>query len=182
MSYIAQNINRIRQRIPQKVELVCVSKYFPIESIREAYNAGERLFGESRVQELTVKATELPSDIRWQFIGHLQTNKVKAVVRIADMIQSVDSVHLLDTIEREAATIGKKQKCLLEIHIAQEESKTGFSPHEFAELMRNTDWGKYPHVQICGLMGMASNTDNQDQIRNDFKLLKTLADMSALRT
>ncbi len=181
MSDIKQNIQSVRTHIPQGVDLVCVSKYFPVEAIREAYKAGERLFGESRLQELSVKAAQLPDDIKWHFIGHLQTNKVKQVVRLADMIQSVDSLHLLQVIEREAAAIGKIQKCLLEIHIAQEDTKTGFSPHEFAVLINQTDWTLFPHVQICGLMGMASNTDDTDQIRNDFRLLKTLADMSALR-
>lgn len=181
MGSIADNIRHIRQDIPSGVQLVCVSKYFPADSIREAYDAGERLFGESRVQELAAKAAELPSDIRWHFIGHLQTNKVKTVVRLADMIQSVDSVHLLDVIEREAAAIDKIQRCLIEVHIAQEESKTGFSPHDFAVMMRQTDWSRYPHVQICGLMGMGSNTDDVNRIREDFQLLKSLADMSALR-
>lgn len=182
MSTIEQNIKSIRANIPDGVELVCVSKYFPVDAISEAYNAGERLFGESRVQELATKSAQLPKDIKWHFIGHLQTNKVKHVVPLVDMIQSVDSLHLLDAIERAAADIDKVQKCLIEIHIAQEETKTGFSPHDFATLMTSTDWSKYPHVQICGLMGMASNTDDTERVRRDFQLLKTLADLSALRT
>ena len=181
MGSIAENIKHIRETLPDGVDLVCVSKYFPVESIREAYNAGERLFGESRVQELTAKAAVLPKDIKWHFIGHLQTNKVKQVVELADMIQSVDSARLLDAIERAAAAIGKVQKCLIEVHVAQEETKTGFSPHDFAVFMRQTDWTLYPHIKICGLMGMASNTDETERIRKDFATLKALAGLSALR-
>mgnify|MGYP002623587787 CR=1 FL=1 len=181
MGSIAENIMRVRKTLPDGVELVCVSKYFPVESIREAYNAGERMFGESRVQELTAKAAALPDDIKWHFIGHLQTNKVRQVVEIADMIQSVDSARLLDAIERVAATSGKIQKCLIEVHVAKEETKTGFSPHDFAVFMRQTDWIRYPHIRICGLMGMASNTDDIGRIRKDFATLKALANLSALR-
>ena len=181
MGSIAENIRSIRATLPAGVELVCVSKYFPVEAVREAYEAGERVFGESRVQELALKADALPKDIKWHFIGHLQTNKVKQVVGVADLIESVDSVHLLDAIERVAAEKDIIQKCLVEVHVAQEESKTGFSPHDFALLMRQTDWSRYGHVRICGLMGMASNTDDTERIKADFKLLKTLADLSGLR-
>lgn len=181
MGSIAENIRRIRATLPAGVELVCVSKYFPVEAVREAYEAGERMFGESRVQELVLKADALPKDIKWHFIGHLQTNKVKQVVGMADLIESVDSVHLLDAIERVAAEKDIIQKCLVEVHVAQEESKTGFSPHDFALFMRQTDWSRYVHVRICGLMGMASNTDDTERIKADFKLLKTLADLSGLR-
>ena len=179
---IAQNINIIRQNLPDNVQLVCVSKYYPVEAIRQAYDAGERNFGESRLQELKQKAAVLPHDIKWHFIGHLQRNKVRDVVGLAYLIHSVDSLRLIEAIERVAAEKNIVQKCLLEIHIAQEQTKSGFTPHEFAELIRTTDFNNFPHVEICGLMGMASNTDNQEQIRQDFSLLKSLATLSGLKT
>ena len=179
---IAQNINIIRQSLPDSVLLVCVSKYYPVEAIRQAYDAGERNFGESRLQELKQKAAVLPHDIKWHFIGHLQRNKVRDVVGLAYLIHSVDSLRLIEAIERVAAEKNIVQKCLLEIHIAQEQTKSGFTPHEFAELIRTTDFNNFPHVEICGLMGMASNTDNQEQIRQDFSLLKSLATLSGLKT
>lgn len=179
---IAHNINIIRQSLPDNVQLVCVSKYYPVEAIRQAYDAGERNFGESRLQELKQKAAVLPHDIKWHFIGHLQRNKVRDVVGLAYLIHSVDSLRLIEAIERVAAEKNIVQKCLLEIHIAQEQTKSGFTPHEFAELIRTTDFNNFPHVEICGLMGMASNTDNQEQIRQDFSLLKSLATLSGLKT
>ncbi|MBR3566532.1 MAG: YggS family pyridoxal phosphate-dependent enzyme [Paludibacteraceae bacterium] len=180
--YIAHNINIIRQNLPDNVQLVCVSKYYPVEAIRQAYDAGERNFGESRLQELKQKAAVLPPDIKWHFIGHLQRNKVRDVVGLAYLIHSVDSLRLIEAIERVAAEKNIVQKCLLEIHIAQEQTKSGFTPHEFAELIRTTDFSHFSHVEICGLMGMASNTDNQEQIRQDFSLLKSLATLSGLKT
>ncbi|MBO5013066.1 MAG: YggS family pyridoxal phosphate-dependent enzyme, partial [Paludibacteraceae bacterium] len=129
-----QNLAEIRKHIPQYVTLVCVSKFHPAEAIMEAYNAGERDFGESRVQELLPKYEALPKDIRWHFIGHLQTNKVKMIVPFVHLIHSVDSVRLLETINREAEKIQRKVRVLLEVHVAKEETKSGFSPEELEQL------------------------------------------------
>ena len=131
---ISSHIATIRQHIPEGVTMVCVSKFHPAEAIMEAYNAGERDFGESRVQELLPKYEALPKDIRWHFIGHLQTNKVKQIVPFVHMIHSVDSLRLLETINREAEKIGRRVKVLLEVHVAKEETKSGFSPEELEQL------------------------------------------------
>ena len=130
----AQNLAEIRKHIPQYVTLVCVSKFHPAEAIMEAYNAGERDFGESRVQELLPKYEALPKDIRWHFIGHLQTNKVKMIVPFVHLIHSVDSLRLLETINKEAEKIQRKVRVLLEVHVAKEETKSGFSPEELEQL------------------------------------------------
>ncbi len=164
MAQIAEHINEIRKNIPDSVTLVCVSKFQPIESIREAYEAGERHFGESRVQELQRKVPALPADIRWHFIGHLQTNKVRDLIKLRPyLIQSVDSEHLLRAINDEAAKQGIIQDVLLEVHVAKEETKTGFSPKEISNL-------QYPisNVRILGLMTMATNTDDENEIRRCF--------------
>ena len=131
---ISSHIATIRQHIPEGVTMVCVSKFHPAEAIMEAYNAGERDFGESRVQELLPKYEALPKDIRWHFIGHLQTNKVRQIVPFVHMIHSVDSVRLLETINREAEKIQRKVRVLLEVHVAKEETKSGFSPEELEQL------------------------------------------------
>ena len=170
---ITCNIASIRRHIPEGVTLVCVSKFHPMDAIMEAYDCGERDFGESRVQELLPKYEALPKDIRWHFIGHLQTNKVKQIVPFVHMIHSVDSVRLLETINREAEKIGRRIKVLLEVHVAKEETKSGFTPDELSTL--NIQHSTFNYVEICGFMGMATNTDDQAEWRRCFREIKSLA-------
>ena len=175
---ITTNIASVRTHIPQGVTLVCVSKFHPMEAIMEAYECGERDFGESRVQELLPKYEALPKDIRWHFIGHLQTNKVKQIVPFVHMIHSVDSVRLLETINREAEKIQRRVKVLLEVHVAKEETKSGFSPEEFLSLAsspNSLNEASYPWVEICGVMGMATNTDDETEWRRCFRAIASLA-------
>ena len=174
---ITENIHKVRAHIPAHVTLVCVSKYQPVEAIREAYEAGERHFGESRVQELKTKIPLLPEDIRWHFIGHLQTNKVRDLLKLHPfLIHSVDSLRLLQTINDEAAKIGMVQDVLLEIHVAREETKSGFLPGELNSLPLGDGWGEvFPHVRVRGLMTMATNTDDEAEIRRCFSTLKELS-------
>ena len=157
--------------------MVCVSKFHPAEAIMEAYNAGERDFGESRMQELLPKYEALPKDIRWHFIGHLQTNKVRQIVPFVHMIHSVDSMRLLETINREAEKIQRKVRVLLEVHVAKEETKSGFSPEELEQLrIKNFELSNcFPWVEVCGIMGMATNTDNVEEWRRCFREIKSLA-------
>lgn len=171
METIHENIAAIRRHIPEEVTLISVSKFHPAEAIREAYEAGERDFGESRVQELVVKHRELPSDIRWHMIGHLQTNKVRDIIGFIHLIQSVDSVHLLQTIEKEAARIDRVIHVLLELHVAAEESKSGFAPTELEALLCDIAASRvcFPHITIDGLMTMATNTEDEVEIRRCFK-------------
>lgn len=176
MTDIQQHIASIRTTIPEDVTLVCVSKFHANEAIMQAYDCGERDFGESRVQELLPKYEALPKDIRWHFIGHLQTNKVKQIVPFVHMIHSVDSLRLLETINREAEKIGRRVKVLLEVHVAKEETKSGFTPEELLQLISNLSTDDlYPWVEICGVMGMATNTDDQDEWRRCFREIKSLA-------
>lgn len=178
---IASNISSIRANIPEGVTLICVSKFHPMEAIMEAYEAGERDFGESRVQELLPKYESLPKDIRWHFIGHLQTNKVKQIVPFVHMIHSVDSVRLLETINREAEKIQRRVKVLLEVHVAKEDTKSGFTPEELLTL--DIQLSTFNYVDICGLMGMATNTDDKDEWRRCFREIKYLASkLSTLNT
>ncbi len=184
MTDIQQNITSIRTHIPKDVTLVCVSKFQPSEAIMQAYEASERDFGESRVQELLPKYEDLPKDIRWHFIGHLQTNKVKQIVPFVYMIHSVGSVRLLETINREAEKIQRCIKVLLEVHVAKEESKSGFTPKEFLSLASNLSPNNlYPWVEIYGVMGMATNTDDEAEWRRCFCEIKSLASkLSTLNT
>ena len=177
MTEIQQHIASIRADIPAGVTLVCVSKFHSNDAIMEAYEVGERDFGESRVQELLPKYEALPKDIRWHFIGHLQTNKVKQVVPFVYMIHSVDSVRLLETINKEAEKIGRRVKVLLEVHVAKEASKSGFTPEEFLSLITHSSSliSAYPWVEICGVMGMATNTDDKQEWRRCFREIKHLA-------
>ena len=168
---IRERIGAIRAGLAPVVRLVCVSKYHPAEAIQEAYQAGERDFAESRVQELLLKQAALPKDIRWHFIGHLQTNKVRAIVPFVHLIQSVDSVRLLETIEKECARIDRTVDVLLEVHVAQEESNSGFLPSEIAPLLQTDLRKQYPHVRFRGIMGMATNTDDEAEIRRCFQQL-----------
>lgn len=173
MLSIKENIASICATLPEHVTLVCVSKFHPAEAIMEAYEAGERDFGESRVQELCAKQAVLPADIRWHFIGHLQTNKVRQIVPFVHLIQSVDSERLLDVIEAEAARINRVIKVLLEVHVAHEKTKSGFDVSELAGALSRIDQRK--HVQICGLMTMATNTDDEAEIHRCFRALRDIA-------
>ena len=173
MPSIKANIAHIRATLPETVTLVCVSKFHPAEAIQEAYYIGERDFGESRVQELCAKYEVLPKDIRWHFIGHLQTNKVRQIVPFVYLIQSVNSLRLLDVIEAEAAKINRLVKVLLEVHVAHEETKSGFLPEELAEVLPLLP--KYKHVEVCGLMTMATNTNDETEIHRCFRQVADLA-------
>lgn len=169
MSAVADNLNRIRATVPDGVTLVAVSKFHPVEAIKDAYDAGQRNFGESRVQELSAKAPQLPADISWHFIGHLQTNKVRQLLRIRPtLIESVDSERLLQAIDAEAGKLGIIQNVLMQVHVAQEETKTGFHPGELLAYFRDRRFENLRATHICGIMGMATNTDDEHRIRNDF--------------
>jgi pyridoxal phosphate enzyme (YggS family) len=173
---IKENIFQIKSEFPKHVTLVAVSKTKPIELIREAYEAGQRDFGENYAQELEEKEIQLPKDIKWHAIGHLQTNKVKYIAPFVHLIHAVDSLNLLEEINKRAFKNNRKIDCLLQIYIAKEETKFGFSPEECEELLQSDEFKNLRHVNIVGLMGMASNTSNNNQIRDEFHLLKTLFD------
>lgn len=174
---IARAINEYRKELPPAVKLVAVSKFHPADAIMEAYSCGQRVFGESRPQELATKAETLPSDIEWHFIGHLQTNKVKSVLKYAHMIESVDSKRLLAEIDKCAAAAGKTMDCLIEVHISSEESKQGFSFDEAREILACRE--EFPNVRILGLMGMATFTDDEEMVRHEFRRLKSFYDEMA---
>jgi PLP dependent protein len=171
MSDIAGNLVYLRSRIPTGVKLVAVSKMKPVSDVLLAYNAGQRCFGENRVQELLNKKDLLPNDIEWHLIGHLQTNKVKAVVAFIKMIQSVDSFRLLSVINSEALRINRVVDCLLQIHIATEETKFGFGMKELSEVIEQHGFRDLKNVRICGLMGMATLTEDNVQIQKEFRYL-----------
>jgi len=171
---IAENIREIKESLPEQTSLVAVSKFHPVEAIREAYDAGQRIFGESRAQELKTKRLLLPDDIEWHFIGQLQSNKVKDIAPFIHTIQSVDSLKLIKEIESQAAKYNRPIHVLLEIHIAQEESKTGFTPEECRALLDTGIQNQLPHVRIGGLMAMASLTEDTSLIRKEFKEVYSL--------
>ena len=173
---ISSEIERLNTELPSTVKLVAVSKFNPSEAIMEAYLAGQRVFGESRPQELLQKVQELPRDIQWHFIGHLQTNKLKMVLPYAALIHSVDSERLLMEINKYAVKNNLKVKCLLELFVAQEETKQGFSKEELMELMEKLQQEPLQGVEICGLMGMASFVEDEQQIRGEFAALKQTFD------
>lgn len=168
MSCIASVIRQLHSELPKGVELVAVSKYHAIENIQEAYDAGQRIFGESHEQELRTKVPALPHDIQWHFIGHLQTNKVKYIAPYISLIHSVDSLHLLKEIDKQGRANGRTIDCLLQLHVAQEDTKFGFSLDECRELLRSEEWRNLQGVRIVGLMCMASNTDDTARISKDF--------------
>jgi hypothetical protein len=172
MPDITSNINILKLQIPASVKLVAVSKTKPVGDIEIAYSSGQRIFGENRVQELLNKKDFLPADIEWHLIGHLQTNKVKYIVPFISMIQSVDSYKLLVTINSEALKIEKVVSCLLQIHIADEETKFGFSMNELRDNLKSYDFLNLKNVTICGVMGMATFTSDTDQVKKEFGYLK----------
>ena len=171
---IKKNISEICSSLPAGVKLVAVSKFHPAKTVLKAYDAGQRIFGESRVQELTLKQPELPADIEWHFIGTLQTNKVKYITPFISMIQSVDSFKLMQEINRQAGKCDRKIRVLIEVHIAEEESKHGFFPDECLAFFENNLQERYPNIQVCGLMGMATFTDNTEQVKREFAKLQNL--------
>lgn len=174
MSTIGERLRAIKSTLPSGICLVAVSKFHPAESIREAYAAGQRVFGESKAQELVQKKAELPDDILWHFIGHLQSNKIKYIAPFVSMIHSIDSFKLLAEVNKFAEKENRVIDCLLQIHVAEEETKFGFSPSECVNMLRNGAWRDLKNIKICGIMGMASFTDNQSQIMGEFNSLSTL--------
>lgn len=177
---ISSNYQKIINDLPQNVQLVAVSKTHPIEHIQHVYNLGQRIFGENKVQELAEKYPQLPKDIQWHLIGHLQTNKVKYIAEFIDTIQSVDSEKLLEEIDRQAAKFQRKIKVLLQVKIAEEETKFGLEIHEAKEIFQDDLNGKYPNIEITGLMGMATFTDDRNQVTKEFTLLKQIFDKLSL--
>lgn len=173
---ISLMLSSIKAELPEQVRLVAVSKYHPVEMIQEAYDAGQRLFGENHVQEMTQKYALLPKDIEWHFIGHLQTNKVKYIAPFVSLIHSVDSLKLLKEINKQAEKAQRVIPCLLQIHIAKEETKFGFSFDECREMLQQGEWKNLKNVQLCGVMGMGTFTDNVDQVRSEFHSLKDFFD------
>jgi len=173
---IQENYHYIKQQLPENVELVAVSKTHPVSAIQDVYDLGQRVFGENKVQEMTEKYPLLPKDIRWHIIGHLQTNKVKYIAGFIDTIQSVDSEKLIREISKEAAKHNRTIKILLQVKIAEEDSKSGLEPDEARELFRKYGDGEFSDVEITGLMGMATFTDDKEQVKAEFKVLKNLFD------
>ena len=173
---VANNLHKVLGTLPDGVKLVAISKFHPNEYIEAAYQEGQRLFGESQVQELSHKVDTLPKDIEWHFIGHLQTNKVKYIAPYISMIEAVDSLKLLKEIDKQAAKHNRIINVLLELHIAEEESKYGFSPDACRELLANGEWKELKNVHISGLMMMASNVDDREQIKREMTLAADLFD------
>ena len=173
---IAENISNLSEKIPHNVTLVAVSKTKPRELLMEAYNAGQRHFGENKVQELVTKQETLPGDIKWHFIGHLQRNKVKYIAAFTHLIHGVDSLKLLKEINKQGAKHNRVIKVLLQFHIAEEESKFGLDLSEAKELLNSESFAGLTNIRIDGVMGMATFTDNRNQIKNEFKSLKTIFD------
>lgn len=171
---IKDQIKEVIGELPENTRLVAVSKYHPVEAIQEAYDAGQRDFGESHVQELNRKKDVLPSDIRWHFIGHLQTNKVKYLAPYVYLIHSVDTLRLLCEIDRQAARCNRVIDCLLEVHIAQEETKFGFAPSDIESILQDETYLSLQHVRVVGLMCMASHTDDEVEIRKEFREIHEL--------
>lgn len=172
---IAENVKKFENIIQnESCTLVAVSKTKPVEDILEAYEAGLKDFGENKAQELSEKFEQLPKDIRWHMIGHLQRNKVKYIAPFVHLIHSVDSMRLLAEVDKQGKKVGKVINCLLQVHIAREESKFGLSEEELIELLESEEFTGMTHVQVRGLMGMATNTDNEERIRNEFQYLRQL--------
>ena len=173
---VAKNLHEVLRDLPDGVKLVAISKFHPNEYIEVAYNEGQRIFGESQEQELSRKVDLLPKDIEWHFIGHLQTNKVKYIAPYISMIEAVDSLKLLKEINKQAAKHNRVINVLLELHIAEEESKYGFSPDACRQLLEEGEWKNLRNVHIVGLMMMASNVDDQEQIRREMTIAADLFD------
>ena len=183
---VCERINEIKRSLPEGVRLVAVSKYHPASLIQEAYDGGQRIFGESHVQELVQKYEVLPKDIEWHFIGHLQTNKVKYIAPFVSLIHAVDSEHLIKEIDKQAKRYGRTIPILLEVHIAKEETKYGFTPDELFHFMESDAWRQYTNVCIAGMMCMATNTDDDSLIASEFEqayqLFKSIGQLPNLET
>ena len=173
---VKNNIREVMDNLPPTVKLVAISKFHPSEYLQAAYEEGQRVFGESQVQELQRKVSEMPDDIQWHFIGHLQTNKVKYIAPYISMIEAVDSMKLMAEIQKQAAKCNRIIDVLLELHIAEEETKYGLTIDACRELLKEGEWRKMTNVRICGLMMMASYTGDSDQIRNEFTLASDFFD------
>lgn len=178
---LKENYSQLQKLLPENVELVAVSKTHPVEKIKEVYDLGQRIFGENKVQEMIEKQPLLPNDIQWHLIGHLQTNKVKYIAKFVDTIQSVDSEKILKEINKQAEKYNRKIKVLLQVKIAEEDTKFGLEVSETKELFLKWLQGNFPNVEISGLMGMATFTDDEAQIRREFSFLKRLFDQLSLQ-
>lgn len=172
MSNIKENLQTITASLTNGVKLIAVSKFQAISSLQEAYDAGQRRFGENRVQEMCQKQEFLPKDIEWHFIGHLQKNKIKYIVPFVSCIHSIDSIALLEEVNKEAEKVHRVLPCLLQVHIAQEQSKFGFSVEDCLAYLQSSAWKSLRHIRIDGLMGMATFTDCQEQVRKEFQTLR----------
>lgn len=173
---VAKNLHEVLGNLPDGVKLVAISKFHPNEYLEAAYREGQRIFGESQVQELTQKVETLPKDIEWHFIGHLQTNKVKYIAPYISMVEAVDSLKLLKEINKHAAKYDRVINVLLELHITEEETKYGFTPDACRELLESGEWKELKHVHISGLMMMASNVDDRNQIKKEMTMAADLFD------
>ena len=177
MINVKENIRKLQDSLPKGVGLVAVSKFHPVELLREAYDAGQRVFGESRAQELLQKVGQMPDDVKWHFIGHLQTNKVRAIVPYVAMIHSIDSEKLLRVVDSEAERAGRVVDVLLQLHVAQEETKYGMTADECVAMVESGVLAELTHVRVCGVMGMATNTDDENEIRAEFRKIKQVFDL-----
>jgi pyridoxal phosphate enzyme (YggS family) len=173
---IQDNLLKIKSQLPENVTLVAVSKTKPVEDLMEAYHAGQRIFGENKIQEMTEKWQQMPKDIEWHMIGHVQSNKVKYMVPYVKLIHGVDSLKLLKEINRQAVRWRKSINCLLQIHIAEEETKFGLDEKELEELLNSDEFKEMKNINVIGLMGMATFTDNEEQIKKEFQYLKSIFD------
>lgn len=171
---VKENLEKVRATIPSGVLLVAVSKTKPVEDIQEAYDAGQRVFGENHALEMRDKHEVLPKDIDWHFIGHLQTNKIKYIISFARMIHSIDTFNLLQAVNKEAAKHNVVVDCLLQFHIAEEETKFGLDINEANEILTSDEYKSTKNIRLCGVMGMATNTDDMDQVRKEFRHLKEI--------
>ena len=171
---IGERITALRATLPQGVTLIAVSKYHPVEAVQAAYDAGQRDFGESKAQDLKSKYEQLPKDINWHFIGHLQSNKVKYIAPFVHLVHSIDSYKLLNEVNRQGEKAGRRIPCLLQIHIAQEDTKFGFTPQECKEMLAMGEWRNLENIELRGVMCMASNTDDTKQIEEEFATVQRL--------
>lgn len=179
---IANNLESIKNNLAEYVTLVAVSKTKPVADLMEAYNAGQRIFGENKIQEMTEKWEEMPKDIQWHMIGHVQTNKVKIMASFVSLIHGVDSLKLLEEINKQALKNNRVIDCLLQVHIAEEATKFGFDEQELEVLLNSVEFKKMKNIRILGLMGMATFTSNQDQIKQEFTHLKAIFDTIQMQT
>lgn len=171
---IKENLNIVRATVPSNVTLIAVSKTKPVSDLQEAYDAGQRIFGENKALEMRDKHQALPDDIQWHFIGHLQTNKIKYIAPFVTLIHAIDSLSLLEAVNKEAAKNNRVIDCLLQFHIAQEETKFGLDLEEARAMLESESYKKLKNINICGVMGMATFTDDAAQVRNEFKSLKNI--------